>query len=218
MTLHNRDRLNLQSKQEDTTMNIVKKVVLGNTFVLLARRSFRMLPPTARKIITVGSISVSMAVAFAVTSAVASGIKVVDMNDQCDPATFNAAVGDGTCVSSHAGVTFDHFLRELGQTQKVGAWNFVPGEIRLQDGQAFQARNRGGEVHTFTEVDEFGGGFIPFLNDLSGTPVPAPECLDLGSLEFIPAGGTGTPETEEPGVHHYQCCIHPWMRADVTVR
>ena len=199
-------------------MNIIKKVVLGNTLVLLARRSFRMLPPTARKIVTAGCISVGLALAFAVTVAVASELRVIDINDQCDPATFNAAVGPGTCVTSHTGVQFDDFLRELGQTQKDGAWNFAPGEVRLQDGQAFQAVNRGGEVHTFTEVDEFGGGFLQLLNDLSGNPVPAPECLNFGGLEFIPPGGTSGPETEEPGVHHYQCCIHPWMRVDVTVR
>jgi len=199
-------------------MNIVKKVVLGNTLVLLARRSFRMLPPTARKIVTAGCISVGLAVAFAVTVAVASGLRVIDINDQCDPATFNAAVGAGTCVTSHVGVQFDDFLRELGQTEKVGAWNFAPGEVRLQDGQAFQATNRGGEVHTFTEVDEFGGGIVPILNTLSGNPVPAPECLLLGGGDFIPPGGMTTPDVETPGVHHYQCCIHPWMRVDVTVR
>lgn len=199
-------------------MNIVKKVVLGNTLVLLARRRFRMLPPTARKIVTAGCISVGLATAFAVTDAMAAGLRSIDINDQCDPATFNAVIGPGTCVTSHVGVKFFDFIRELGQTQKVGAWNFAPGEVRLQDGEAFQATNRGGEDHTFTEVDEFGGGFIPILNTLSGNPVPAPECLNFAGLEFIPPGGTSAPETEEPGVHHYQCCIHPWMRADVTVR
>jgi len=199
-------------------MNIVKKVVLGNTLVLLARRSFRMLPPTARKIVTAGCISVGLALAFAVTVAVASGLRVIDINDQCDPATFNAAVGPGTCVTPHAGVQFDNFIDELTQTQKVGAWNFVPGEVRLRDGEAFQATNRGGEKHTFTEVDEFGGGILPILNILSGNPVPAPECLKLGAGDFIPPGGMSAPDTEDPGVHHYQCCIHPWMRVDVTVR
>ena len=33
----------------------------------------------------------------------------------------------------------------------------------------------------------------------------------------IPAAMT-SPDAEEPGVHHYQCCIHPWRRADVVVR
>jgi hypothetical protein len=33
-----------------------------------------------------------------------------------------------------------------------------------------------GETHTFTEVAQFGGGLVGLLNDLSGNPVPAPEC------------------------------------------
>jgi hypothetical protein len=72
-------------------------------------------------------------------------------------------------------------------------------------------------VHTFTEVDEF-GGIVLLLTELSGNPVPAPECLALEDGDFIPPGGMSPPDVEEPGVHHYQCCIHPWLRAEVTVR
>jgi hypothetical protein len=114
-------------------------------------------------------------------------------------------------------VQFDDFVRELTQTQKVGAWNFAPPQVSLSNGQPFLAENRGGEEHTFTEVDAFGGGIIPLLNTLSGNSVPAPECLAAG-LELIPPGGLSPQEVESPGVHHYQCCIHPWMRTDVTVR
>jgi hypothetical protein len=148
----------------------------------------------------------------------AAGLRTIDINDQCDPASFNAAVGPGTCVTTHAGVQFDNFISELTQTQKVGAWNFSPRQVGLLTDQAFLAENKGGEVHTFTEVDEFGGGIIPNLNTLSGNLVPAPECLALGPGDFIPPGGMSTSEEESPGVHHYQCCIHPWMRTDVTVR
>ncbi len=80
-----------------------------------------------------------------------------------------------------------------------------------------QAHNSGGEVHTFTEVAEFGGGIIQDLNDLTGNPVPAPECL-APNLEFIPAGGSNDPDVEDIGEHKYMCCIHPWMRATVTVK
>ena len=174
--------------------------------------------PIVRRIVRAGGILVSLAVALAGTVAAASDIRVVAINDQCDPASFNAALGPGTCVTPHAGVQLDDFIRELTQTQKVGAWNFAPRQVRLGDDQAFQAENRGGEVHTFTEVDEFGGGIVPMLNELSGNPVPAPECLALGDGDFIRPGGMSTPDVEEPGVHHYQCCIHPWMHTDVTVR
>jgi hypothetical protein len=109
-------------------------------------------------------------------------------------------------------------IRELTQTQKVGAWSFAPRQLHVRDGETFLGENRGGEVHTFTEVDEFGGGIVVMLNELSGNQVPAPECLALEPSDFIRPGGRSTPEMEEPGVHHYQCCIHPWLRTDVTVR
>jgi len=60
----------------------------------------------------------------------------------------------------------------------------------------------------FTEVEEFGGGFIPDLNTLSGTPVPAPECLSLEPDDFVPPGATYTDEVEG-ATKLYQCCIHP---------
>jgi len=146
-------------------------------------------------------------------------VKTVDMRDACDPASFNDMFGD-VCFSGHPGVNVDTFLHVLANSQKMGAWHFAPGSVRLQSGQAFQAHNSGGEVHTFTEVDEFGGGFIPELNALVGEDEIAPEC-DLAhgaSPEFIGPGQTGDPEVESKGTHNYQCCIHPWMRATVTVR
>jgi len=148
----------------------------------------------------------------------AAEVKTVNMLDRCDPASFNALFGPGVCVFEHPGVSVGTFLSVLERAQKMGAWHFAPGSVRLKEGQAVQASNDGGEVHTFTEVDEFGGGFIPELNDLTGDAVPAPECLDFPNIEFIPPGGKTTPDVESAGTHKYQCCIHPWMRATVTVR
>jgi plastocyanin len=172
-----------------------------------------------KQLATALGIAVGLAVFAAASRTVgfASDVRTVAMNDQCDPESFNAAVGPGTCVND-GGVSFDTFIAELTKTQAAGAWSFTPDPVRLRDGQAVQAQNNGGEVHTFTEVDEFGGGIVPPLNALSGNPVPAPECLALGGGDFIPPGGTSDADVEEPGVHHYQCCIHPWMRTDVVVR
>ena len=65
-----------------------------------------------------------------------------------------------------------------------------------------------GETHTFTEVAQFGGGLVGLLNDLSGNPVRAPECNPANpEIQFVPPGGKTDPDFEEPGVHHYQCCI-----------
>ena len=137
----------------------------------------------------------------------------VTLFDACDPETFNAAVGPGTCSRS-GGVRFEDFVAELTRHHSAGAWHFAPSEVTLRTGQQLVANNRGGEAHTFTEVEEFGGGIVPFLNDLVGLKNVAPEC---NAAVVIPPGGS-THETEhEAGVEKYQCCIHPWMRAEVRI-
>jgi plastocyanin len=141
----------------------------------------------------------------------------VQMMDACDPQSFNAAIGPGTCIRQ-GGLDFAKFLALLGKHQKVGAWHFAPATLNARVGQELLAINDGGEVHTFTEVEEFGGGFIPDLNALAGEPVPAPECLSLVGGDFVPPGGTFTDEVEEEGTELYQCCLHPWMRAVVSAR
>jgi plastocyanin len=143
--------------------------------------------------------------------------RLVQMMDACEPESFNAAVGPGTCIRA-GGLTFAKFIALLGRHQKVGAWHFAPPTLNARVGQELLAVNQGGEVHTFTEVEEFGGGIVPDLNNLSGEPVPAPECLALEPDDFVPPGGTYTDEVEEEGTERYQCCIHPWMRAVVTAR
>jgi hypothetical protein len=80
------------------------------------------------------------------------------------------------------------------------------------------AVNRGGEEHTFTEVEAFGGGIVPDLNVLAGVPDPAPECLAVTPTDMVPPGGSTTDDVEEEGTELYQCCIHPWMRTVVTAR
>ncbi|HEX5832031.1 MAG TPA: hypothetical protein VFY16_13705 [Gemmatimonadaceae bacterium] len=141
----------------------------------------------------------------------------VIMFDACDPATFDAALGAGTCLRS-GGMSFSQFIEQLTRHQDVGAWHFAPPTMNVPEGATLLATNRGGEVHTFTEVDEFGGGIVPLLNELSGTPDVAQECAALSAGDFVPPGGTFTVAEEETGVELYQCCIHPWMRTTVRVR
>jgi plastocyanin len=173
-----------------------------------------------KRIVVAVVLAVGLATIGSTTAGGGTGLRIIKMMDQCDPASFNAALGPDTCVGNKGGVPLDTFLRVLGRTGHFGAWHFAPGQVRLQEGQVFQAVNHGGEVHTFTEVDEFGGGFVEELNQLSGNLEPAPECnlTALGPDDFIPPDGASEPEAEESGTHHYQCCIHPWMRADVIVR
>jgi hypothetical protein len=74
--------------------------------------------------------------------------------------------------------------------------------------------------HTFTEVENFGGGFIPPLNDgeetvrecaggFSRVALAKTRLLQGSSLQI-----TGLSK----GTHNFQCCIHPWMRMSVEVK
>jgi len=172
----------------------------------------------ARRVGLLGSIAIGVVILGSGLMGLGPSVRVVDMLDRCDPESFNEMFGGGTCLSDHRGVNVDSFLKVLGNSGQIGAWHFSPRQVQLKEGQAVQAHNSGGELHTFTEVAEFGGGFIQELNDLTGNPVPAPACLDFAHLEFIPPGGANTPDVEDVGEHKYMCCIHPWMRTTVTVR
>jgi len=142
--------------------------------------------------------------------------RVVDLFDACDPETFNAVLGAGACVRN-GGVRFEHFLELLSRHHSVGAWHFTPPQAHMGVGDVLLAVNRGGEAHTFTEVDEFGGGIVADLNERMGLTAVAPECNQLAPSDFIPAGGSSSETEDEEGVEKYQCCIHPWMRAEVHI-
>ena len=141
---------------------------------------------------------------------------VVTMFDACDPETFNAELGDGTCTRS-GGVRFASFIEQLGKHHSIGAWHFAPPEVTMRVGQTLVATNRGGETHTFTEVEEFGGGIVPLLNQLTGVTNVAPECSQLTGGDFVAPGASFSEKEEDAGVEKYQCCIHPWMRAEVRI-
>ena len=89
---------------------------------------------------------------------------------------------------------------------------FSPDTASAREGKNFFVVNHGGETHTFTEVEEFGGGIVPDLNQRAHLLDVAPECLALAPGDFIVPGQTFTDEIESDEVEHYQCCIHPWMR------
>ena len=101
-------------------------------------------------------------------------------------------------------------------------WADQPSAMQVNVGRPTVIENLGGEVHTFTPVNNFGGGFVTELNGISGNPVPAPECLNFASIVFIPAGasedGPTAGTTQLPvGTNRFQCCIHPWMRTVIQV-
>jgi len=143
--------------------------------------------------------------------------KTVRIMDECDPATFDAAIGQpGSCVRN-GGMKFDQFVSVLTHLQTVPAWKFAPDNVNIRVGDVLAATNAGGEGHTFTEVEEFGGGVVDFLNALSGTPKKAPECVALALSDLVAPGATKSEVTDEAGDEKYQCCIHPWMRAEIHI-
>lgn len=147
------------------------------------------------------------------SAAMGAAQHTVTMFDACDPDTFNAAIGPGTC-SRPGGVRFESFVAELTRHHSAGAWHFAPSQVNMHVGQELVANNRGGETHTFTEVEEFGGGVVPFLNNLVGLTTVAPEC---NQAAMLPPGASSREVEHEAGTEKYQCCIHPWMRAEVRI-
>jgi hypothetical protein len=158
--------------------------------------------------------------------AAANDTDSIRMWDNCDPASFNATLGAGTCQpGDHGTETFPIFVGEVAADHIAGAWRFGSNRYTIASGDSTAFDNRGGELHTFTTVAKFGGGFVPVLNQLSGNPVPAPECLqppsasnifvEAGTIEVGPvAGSTVLPV----GTTRAQCCVHPWMRTVINVK
>jgi hypothetical protein len=141
--------------------------------------------------------------------------RLINMMDACDGPSFNLAIGPGTC-SRNGGVNFSEFVAQLTANQSAGAWHNAPSQTDAWLNDSLVAANKGGEMHTFTRVASFGGGIVPFLNQLAGTPTVAPECETENV--FVPPGGTDTESLDQTGEIKFQCCIHPWMRTTVLVQ
>jgi plastocyanin len=163
----------------------------------------------------------AVAVGAAGASAFAASEPTVKMRDACDEASFNAVVGPGTCIDA-GNVTFDEFVDSLVQHQNHPLWNFTPTTRTVELGSTVDVANVGGEFHTFSRTDEFGGGFVEFLNDILGLTTIADGCMEPPgpTNAFVDAGDTGTISTTAlgPGTHKFICCIHPWMQSTLTVR
>jgi hypothetical protein len=159
---------------------------------------------------------------------VAGHTPTIKIRDDCQPATFNlpppGGAGPGTCVAEFSGNTsFSKFIDELTKHQNAPEWRFNPQRREVDAGTQLSLDSYGGELHTFTRVQSFGGGFVLPLNALSGNPVPAPECLSPGVTgTFVPAGAEDLPgptlqNADRGKTVKFQCCIHPWMRTEIMV-
>ncbi|NUR36048.1 MAG: hypothetical protein HOQ30_18800 [Gemmatimonadaceae bacterium] len=144
------------------------------------------------------------------------GAPTIAMRDDCDP-TDPAWAPTGGCLLRRGNVRQAEFNLELTSpliTSTVGhmAWRMDPTYLVVQAGRTVRVTNEGGRAHTFTEVRQFGGGKVPPLN--RGMAV-APECP--GSVNVAP-GATVEVDGLAVGNHHFQCCIHPWMRELIKVQ
>jgi plastocyanin len=169
-----------------------------------------------------GVLAIAVAVGLGVVASAtgSAGVRHVEVLDACDPATFNGpgGPGPGTCNRPGGGVTFADFIGQLVDKGQAPAWRFTPGELTLSSGGTLLAANRGGEDHTFTEVAAFGGGCVAPLNAILGLS-PVPECSVPGlfASTLVEEGDTLEVSGMAPGVHRFECLIHPWMRTTVTV-
>jgi plastocyanin len=145
--------------------------------------------------------------------------------DECDPATFNAPTGAGADFCKNVALGASTTLANLFAKAEAGTpdpnWDFEPDSLTIKQGQFVSVVDQGGEPHTFTEVKQFGGGFIPQLNGPGETVVP--ECA--GGFSTVAVARTRILQGSRldvtglsKGRHLFQCCIHPWMRIEVDVQ
>jgi plastocyanin len=142
--------------------------------------------------------------------------------DECDPTTFNAMLGPDFCknVTLGAFTTFDNLFAEAASGNPDPNWDFEPDTLRIKQGTILSVVDQGGEPHTFTEVAQFGGGFVTGLN---GGEATVPECA--GGFSNLAVAKTRILQGSHieitglsKGEHRFECCIHPWMRVKVEVK
>jgi plastocyanin len=140
--------------------------------------------------------------------------------DDCEPTDAAWAPTGGCALKEKDGdVTMSEFGALLFSPLGPGgvlighpSWRNEPSHLVVGSGKTVRLTNNGGRGHTFTEVANFGGGFVFPLN---GALAPAPECLVPTAL--MAPGEKADLTGLAPGLHRFQCCIHPWMRATIRV-
>ena len=143
-------------------------------------------------------------------------VTILDDCDVTDPGwgpTGGCALRNGAVSEQEFGMLLTSPLSEsvIGHL----AWRNEPSYLRVRTGTTVRVTNQGGRTHTFTPVAAFGGGRVPPFN--IGLTM-APECAPGGTDPWLVAPG-GHVEVADlsPGNHSFQCCFHPWMRAQIKV-
>ena len=155
------------------------------------------------------------AAVFVTSTSAGDDTKEIKVRDECEPDSFNAALGPGACVGD-GDVTFEELLATL--TPEIGGhdkWR-QPTNVDTKVGRSLKVVNRGGEFHSFTEVANFGAGVVPELN--AALPPDTPAAVPVGPFNGIDAGGSITLSGFTKGTHLFQCMIHPWMRTTLVVK
>ncbi len=188
-----------------------------------------------RQLLMVLPIALLVIVGMPTSAAAGPDHRTVRAFDDCDAATFNAALdpagtADPQPCLGDGETTFGDFLAQLGASNNepnraAKGWAFSRTKTDIDPGGTMTVSNEGGEFHTFTPVAAFGGGCIDVLNQILGlTAVPecaqtTPEGVPLIAATGMQSGGTLTfrvPNTS--GTQRYQCLIHPWMQTTVTIK
>jgi len=159
---------------------------------------------------------------FALAQDVSPSLVQIVALDECDPVTFNAVLGLDFCrnVALGSAITLSDLFAEAAAGTPDPGWDFEPDTVNIKKGTILTVVDQGGEPHTFTEVSQFGGGFIPGLNGGQDT---VPECA--GGFSNVAVAKTRILQGSHVeitglsnGEHLFQCCIHPWMRVKVEVK
>jgi plastocyanin len=191
-------------------------------------RSNRMRTLTIRPFARVGLLAGCLMFAgatFAVAQENSPSLAQVVALDECDPATFNAALGPDFCknvalAALGYATTLSDLFQKAGNGTPDPGWDFEPDTVKIKEGATLSVVDQGGEPHTFTEVAHFGGGFIGPLNHGEAT---VPECaggfsnVAVAKTRILQASHVDITGLKE-GKHLFECCIHPWMRVTVEVK
>jgi plastocyanin len=168
-----------------------------------------------------GFVSLGTYVATAQVNGNDNRIAVIDECLPGDPAwdptggcTLKAHQGDVSFAEFGALLTSPLTIPPNGYLIGHPAWRMEPAHVTTPTGKSIRITNLGGRGHTFTEVAQFGGGFIGGLN--IGL-APADECVPPTDTVPLAPGETIELTASGPGLHKFQCCIHPWMRATIRV-
>lgn len=169
-------------------------------------------------------LAAGIATATLVVVAIPTGVATADarttrvqIRDDCDPVSFNQALGPGACVGD-GDTTFNELIAALIASGRHPEWAFRPARLTVENGTTLVGVNKGGEAHSFTEVAAFGGGCVQALNDILNL-TPVPECGNTAAFPgtIVGAGQQTTTARLPLGTHLFQCLIHPWMRMTVKV-